>query len=68
MSHITMDQELAQACADAASATVSINAAITKLRQLRVSTSLREHDGRYYLDARAPLCRAVAAAPPVNET
>jgi len=63
-----MDEQLAEAYAEAVKAVTSINAAIDMLRKLKISTSLKEHDGRYYLDARAPLCRAVADLPHENET
>lgn len=60
MSHITMDQELTEAHAKAIQAVRDINDAIKKLRSLKISTTLREHDGYYFLDARAALQRPVA--------
>lgn len=55
MPHITMDQELTEANAMACKAVVELNAAISRLRELKVSTCIREHDGKYFLDARIAL-------------
>lgn len=52
---ITMNAELTQAYNEAIAAVRELDRTISRLRALKVSTSIREHDGKYFLDARAAL-------------
>lgn len=54
-SEIVLSDKLAQAFRDALEATRQINDCVKALRDMRVATTLVEHDGRWFLSAKAIL-------------